>query len=407
VKFSLNSIFRACCYMSLAISFLPVVDYYCPWYITIIPAAIALGITLYKDRNVYPLIIALFSILGLWFLTYWVIYRDHPIANNLINFIISFIPCILAIQANRTVTDKDFFEGYLKTMSIFVGITCITTIIGLIIYPMASRQLASGSAIWDTERYTRINIGGYEFIYALVLLIPVFLWLIKRARGLWKAIYIIILTLDICCIYASQYTIALVCAVVALIVVALQNNQKLAWICTILIAIFLLFNGLSLLGKMFYWVSDIVDQEYVSDRLLQLAQLFSGQTVSTETSSERLDHYFNQVNEFLNSPVLGHNLLEYSNTHVSGHSLFLDLAGGAGIFGVSVLIFLIQKLYRLAVNPSKQRVLPHIRSLWIMAILLALLNPIIFSTTLTVVFMGCMCMNQLNGLEFSMSERGC
>lgn len=399
MKFGPNELLlRLGCYMSLAISFLPIVDYYSPWYITLIPVAITMLLTLRINHNIYPVAVAVFAILGLWILTYWGIYRRTQMTNSLVNFFIAFVPCIISIQLSRTVERKEFFWDCLKIMAVFAGITCITTIIGLRKYPLASRQLASGTAIYDTLRYKMVNIGGYEFIYALVLLIPVLFWMIKRAKGFWKIVYVSVLILDVLCIYVSQYTIALICMAIALVMVWMQKNRRAASIFAIFMVVFLSLGGMTFLGQLVYWVSDLIEFDYVSDRLRQVAQLISGQTVNTETSRERIEHYMNQLEAFSSSPILGHNWYDFSVRYVSGHSLVLDVLGGTGIVGGIVLVVLFRKLYQLVIR-TKRRVSPYIRATWIMAVVVAILNPVIFSIVITIAFMCCMCINQVENSE--------
>jgi len=384
-----STLLKLACTMSLAITFLPAVDYYCPWFITAIPVFVVLYVTLKTDSNIYPLVCAGFLILILGILSYWVIYRDNSITNYFINFFIAFIPCICAIQLGRTVNNADFFLGYLRTVVIFTGITCITTILGLQVYPMASRELASGTAIYDTTRYLKANIGGYEFIYALILLIPVLVWMITHSDRLWAAISVIVLVLDVLCIYESQYTIALVCTVIVFLTLLFQFNKSIGYAAITVFGLFLLLNGFSGLSKMFYWASDVVGQEYVSDRLLQVSQLFSGNNIHTYTTEARINHYRNQINAFLASPGLGHNLIVFDSTKISGHSFLLDVLGGAGIIGFFTVCGLSRKLYSMTVNLQKNRSIPHVHAVWIMVICIAVLNPVFFPIILTVVSMCC------------------
>ncbi len=386
---------KIACFINLAISLLPVVDYYCPWYVTAVPVLIVLFVTLNQNTNVYPLLPAVVLILGFGFLSYWTIYRSSALVNYFINLIIAFIPCIMAIQISKNVEHKEFFQSYLKTAAIFIGITCVTTIIGLKVFPMASRELASGTAIYDTAQYTRANIGGYDFIYALVLFIPVALWLINNSKGAMKVLYTAVLVLDVWCIYESQYTIALICVAITLLVLWIQFNKRVGFIALLAVALFLLFNGFSLIGSLFYWLSDVIEQEYVADRLLQLAQLFSGESINTDTSSERIEHYFNELNAFSESPVWGHNFLSYDDDKISGHTLVLDILGGAGLIGIFMLSGIMRTLYTLTINPQKKRLSPYIQAIWIMLIILSCLNPVVFPLITVIAFMCCICIKKL------------
>lgn len=389
-----STLLHLACYMSLAISFLPIVDYYCSWYITSVPVLILLVITLSRNSNLYPLLVAIVTILLFGGLQYWIIYRSSEIVGYFINFFIQFIPFIMAVQLKRTEYDNNFFYNYLRMAAIFSGVTSFTTIIGLNIYPMASRELASGTAIYDTTRYTKINIGGFEYIYALVIFIPVLFWTINRTVGMRKAIYIAILLLDIICIYESQYTIALICMAISVIITWMMLHPRSAGGIITFSILFLLLDGFSSLGIFFCWLSENIGQEYVADRLLQVSQLFNGTRISTETSDERIMHYINDFEYFLRKPIIGHNWWHYKNKAISGHTMILDILSGAGLVGIGVLAVICQKIYSMVLKVNG-KISPYVRSIWTMVIIVSILNPVIFSIIITIVFMCCLCIQKL------------
>ena len=162
---------KVACYFILLIAICPIVGYYCDWYISAIPVALILFPLLSKDKTLVILSVAALYV----FLHWWLLYRDWDFALYFFNGIIVFVPVLISYYASEF-TDNRFKSNYLQFAAILFGITSITTIIGLEIFPGACRELASGTAVYDTERYTRINIGGFEFIYSLVLFIPVVIW---------------------------------------------------------------------------------------------------------------------------------------------------------------------------------------------------------------------------------------
>lgn len=396
-----NLLLEFACFLSLAISVVPIVDYYSPWMITMIPVALVLLITLQKNSNVLPTItfLILFAILGS--LHYLFLYRSNTFAGYLINFIIAFLPCLVAYQVRSTYDRPRFFKNYLQTFVIFTGITSITTIIGLNRYPMASRELASGSAIFDTDHYRAENIGGYEYIYALVILIPLLVYLIHSTEKLWRFINVAILIVNILCVYESQYTTALILtAVVFLLLLALKNRVAFGISVAVLLA-FWLFGGLELLSRMFLFFSEKIGQEYVADRLLQLSQLFGGGKVSTETSTERLEHYQNQLSLFFKNPLTGHNLFGYNSENISGHSFVLDWLGGTGVLGFGIVTLILRTLYVHTVRFSRNKACKTVKLTWLMIAVLAVLNPVVFPLITTLVFTAC---SFLQGYEESLQE---
>ncbi len=391
-----HTLLRLCCYVSLAICFMPIIDFYCPWYITMIPAVIVLGISLMIDQKMTSLLTALLYIGGLAILIFWYTKRRDPLGTYFINFYITFLPSLLAIQLSRVIEDKTFFKDYLHVMALFVSITCITTVIGHEQYPMASRELASGSAIYDTDRYLRMNIGGYDFIYGLVMLIPVFWWMRNQESTRFrKILYTVALALDILCIYSSQYTIALVCVVVTFLMIWMLKNRKNASIATALLVIFLLCNGLDLLSKMFYWASQHVGLDYVSDRLLQVSQLLGGQSIDTNTTDKRIMHYKEQLVTFSQAPLFGKNVFGFTRSAVSGHSLLLDILGAGGAFATAILVWLFRGLYKICVPIDGKASSSAVRVVWAAATVIALLNPVTFPIAATIAFPCCMCIEQL------------
>lgn len=64
------------------------------------------------------------------------------------------------------------------------GITIITTCIGLIRFPFAARILATIESSSDASAvlYNWYNIGGYDFIYMVVLLYPLLILAYKRKK---------------------------------------------------------------------------------------------------------------------------------------------------------------------------------------------------------------------------------
>jgi len=276
-----------------------------------------------------------------------------------------------------------------------VAVTCVTTLIGHVQYPMASRELASGTAIYDTEKYLRANIGGYEFIYALTLLIPIVLWQIGKARGFGRIWYLAVLVLMIMCVYSSQYTLALICVAIAFLVVFIQKNKIVAVIVTACLTLFWLANGLELLANIFYWASENVGTDYVRDRLLQVAQLLSGRSVSTQTSDARIQHYINELKYFSQSPIFGNNFLTFHKKTVSGHSLILDMLASGGVIVTSIMVVLMRQLYRVSVPAYGKKGCAAVRAVWVMAAIVATLNPVIFPTIAMVVFPCCMCLDRV------------
>ena len=184
-------------------------------------------------------------------------------------------------------------------------------------------------------------------------------------------------------------------AVIAFLIVWIKRNPRAGLIaCTVLIA-FLLIDGLSLLGRFFGWASETVKLPYVSDRLLQVSQLLSGETVETETSDARVLIYQTEWNIFLNYPIWGANLMTYSKSAVSGHTYVLDMLAGGGVFATTILLALHRGLYRITVPIRKKKVCSMVNATWLITIIIAVLNPVVFAQIAVMAYTCCMCVERI------------
>ena len=97
-------------------------------------------------------------------------------------------------------------------------VTSITTLIGLAVYPDASRYIATVSDSNEAKAvtYDLMNIGGYDFVYTCVLVYPIAIYAFKRKRLHWAIMTAIVILNFFLCI-TSGYTIAFIFVVLSTI----------------------------------------------------------------------------------------------------------------------------------------------------------------------------------------------
>lgn len=386
------SVQTICFYISMLIACIPVIDYYCNWYITMIPLIYVLLNCGRRDyfNDVAKILIAsvLYSLLS-----YWFVYRDYDLVNKLINDVLLWVP---AIYAYREVSK---YEGYsrqrlLQVVSILLVITAVTTIMGLNVYPSASRQLASGMMLYDTSVYTKMNIGGFDYIYGLICFVPIQMWLIKNTvRGI-KCFNIVIHLIFFLTIMKSQYTTALILFIVFTILCGFSFSKKKF---AVLGAASLLL--VTSLRPVLIWLLSFVQRnfalDYAGDRIQQLIQVLSMQTVSTQTSTTRIDYYFDTITGFFESPIWGHSLFGFNRTQLQGHSTILDVLYNGGILYLFVFFWIIIFILRKSKITQKE-MSPTFTQLFIAFIIVGTVNPL--STGLPY-FILCICGSCVNYLE--------
>ena len=128
-------------------------------------------------------------------------------------------------------------------------ITCITTYYGNLKFPEASRALATGmSESQDMMRiYQTANIGGFSFVYSMVMLIPILIYTWKQRKvfshsilfGILSLGYIIVIFFTL---IEAEYTTAILLCILSMSLFFVGNSldaKKLILLCLICFLLFL------------------------------------------------------------------------------------------------------------------------------------------------------------------------
>lgn len=230
--------------------------------------------------------------------------------------------------------------------------TSITTYYGNLRFPGASRALA---AIWSDDTgtahfYQSLNIGGFDFIYLLVLLIPLWIYAIRAnsfKHNLWKIIlFALSIVFSFITIITSEYTTALLFSFASLLLFILPRSFSRRKLLLYLVSFFIIiFIGRSVTSHLFTRLADRAESPIVSERLTSLSALLSGETMDGDAGM-REELMRKSWDSFLNNPLTG-------SSQVGGHSFILDAMGHYGVFGLFLVFVVFYGLYRLCVFPHK------------------------------------------------------
>lgn len=261
---------------------------------------------------------------------------------------------------------------FLKNVFICVLVfTSITTIIGTYKYEAPCRFLAAMKDAELTTLYQSHNIGGYTFIYSLVLFIPV---LLSELNKKFRIHVFLVLCLFLFCIVRSEYTTALLLSFLG-ITIGLVLIVKNVYLRIAIGLVGLLFIGC--FEQLLVWAIDFFqnisfDLTYRLESVLQyyLTDSLTGDLLG------RTQDYMLSINNFINNPFFG--AFFKSGVHGGEHSEILDLIGHSGLVGLSVLILIIFKirLFFVSIGIKRDRFLVLV---FFLALLLALINT--FSAT--------------------------
>lgn len=256
-------------------------------------------------------------------------------------------------------SQKIFFWSFL----ICFIITSITTIYGCITFPSAARLLANGNFVVENADlvaiYRGMNIGDFQFVYTLVLIIPVVLCVCRNYLRHKIAGYFI-LALFLYTIYKTQYTTALLLSIAAvsfLIIPATHYSRRpVAWLASfIVIAVIAspLFSGVLL------YVSSAFQGEVLTERLSELSMYVGGRDLDESTDyGTRLSLWGLSLDTFLKYFFTGVYFVtkrSQAYMYIGGHSFILDTMARFGIVGFLLLIWMFMTLYKLYIKPYRQR----------------------------------------------------
>lgn len=221
-------------------------------------------------------------------------------------------------------------------------ITMVSTIAGSAVYPTASRYLATVESSNDPllRLYNYINLGGYEFVYTVILLYPAVIFAYKQKRlhlffAIVAAILVLALTLS------SGYTVAFLLWIATTASFFFPHNLKKRWVIILLVAVILIVVFfLPMLSPSIKRLANSIDNEDIAYRLEALAGGTEGIRASED---DRIGLYELSLRRFLESPFVG-SILGGKGLN-GGHSFILDFAAQYGMIGVVLLIVMYRVIY--------------------------------------------------------------
>lgn len=227
-------------------------------------------------------------------------------------------------------------------VSIFIS--CITTSIGLMYYPDASRALA-GSVGGDVEMalfYHRIGITGYGFITALAYIVPfIFLFYQLSNSYKWKCISFFFGIVVLYTVLKSQYTTQLLLVLIAFLLSRFASTFSKH---KIIIVVFILMISLLPIGFYVNLINGIASfsGDILKQRLLDISLTIGEEDIRTAEThiGRRYQRIPFLLTEFIKNPFLGGGLS-------TGHIFWLDHLSLYGIIGMIPWLYILHDNYSL------------------------------------------------------------
>lgn len=241
-------------------------------------------------------------------------------------------------------------KGFSRLIIFSFLATIITTIEGVIQYPSAARYLAT---VEDSNDSFNVllelhNVGGFTFVYMVVLIYPMLIFAYKR-----KKIKKITLILGIFTAFATalftEYTTALLLLIISTVFLFLKRDLQIKEVMLLFVVLVVAFFFLkNLMSSALQWLSGIVSSKDISERLMALS---GGSSGLESFDDDRVFRYQISFKVFLRNPLFGR--LLWNTSRIGGHSAILDSLANYGIFGAGVMFLMYRKIYNLFYRPYK------------------------------------------------------
>ncbi len=288
--------------------------------------------------------LAVFFLLFAFAFLYWLISWRTNLDSDVFVFycLLSLVFVMGAITLYRS-QDEAMLRRLFLFMTILFFVTAITSILGLRVYPLATRELGRGST-YDTsldfsERkalYRRMNIVSWPQAYGMLFSAAAAMIVWKKKRKFFFLLYVFAVVVML---VASQLTFAVLLTAVLLAALSIRRESKqktiILSVLLLLVAILLLLNLKTVLTTAVAWSAQ-TGLDFLSTKLNDLKILLTEKSAMGDASA-RGALYQKSLNTFLKSPVYGLIGKKASMEQIGFHSDFFDILGTFGLIGLIVV----------------------------------------------------------------------
>ena len=267
---------------------------------------------------------------------------------------------------------QDELDGLKKITIAGFFVTVITTILGVIQNPNAARYLATVDQASDEMNvlFGWNNVGGYTFVYTVVLLYPLIIYCYKQKKI--SLILAIVFSLSVVALAVfTEYATALLLVILstALYFVKRELRTRDLLILGIVMIIMIVIFGESI-SSFLQFLGGALNSSTLNDRLLALS---GGVTGIEQSDDNRIRLYREAIELFLKHPITG--TMFGDKKGLGSHSQILITLAQHGIIGGFMMFCMYKKIYKLFFKPFDE-VPGYGFYLWIFieAIILSLVN---------------------------------
>ncbi len=288
--------------------------------------------------------------------------------------------------------DTHFDKITIRLSLLLLLLTAATTISVLSIDGSASRILTSSSSDPQlANAYKHLNVGAFDYIYGLVVILPMLAFYLFTTKSKWKKLLLaVVLVLFVLVIVMSNFTTALLLLFVDFVFIFLSGKRFKSNASFAISFILLVFVASFILTYFINFMIQIADSVYAQSKLEGILGILHGQENYSETTS-RSNLVKLSIDSFIKSPIWGVGAWYGTGSgaiYVGQHAQFIDDLARYGLLGFiplfSFLIMGLKRIYKakLEMHFYNRKVLGSI----LVFIALGFLNPIYISGFLASMF---------------------
>lgn len=307
----------------------------------------------YYNKILFNKYITIFYLLfGILLLGKFLFWADLDIGGGKLSFkwifynIAYFYLAVLMLTYFIKSNDYNGLRIVVKFALIFIVITAITSIIGLTLFPGATRMMANSSSGSRTLMFQQIGIGRYGYFVGIAYLLPIVAFCSKNKQFSIKLRIssLIVGFLLIFALIKSEFTTALIIGSSFFLFSFLVKKNILKVYLTGIFVFFLVFVLINQqLADLLNYISNYLSSNILQSRIKDLAILltvqdFNPETGITYTVSTRLFLVKKSIIAFLENPIVG------GAGNRGGHSYFIDRLAMFGLLAFLPWLIIIKNL---------------------------------------------------------------
>ncbi len=282
----------------------------------------------------------------------------------------------------------------LSLVFIITTVTAVTTIFGLIRYPLAVRDLGKGDFLSDSTKfmYRKMNIAGWSQMYGMVFILPNIISAYKKNK---KNYFLVSLVLCELSIIFSQLTFAMLLSAFVIIFSFYKPTKKRKFMLVEVVILEIIFMTILFLEDIVYLLSMLMKNLELSTLSIKLMDLYNLLALrkSTGDAAARFDLYNISLKTFSEHPIGGIFFSDVDSKNlISYHSEFFDMLGFFGLFGLILMLFIGGMYLKKINNKLQEKDRYFIILIFLAFIAIFVFNPVFYSPQ---IFLGSFLMPSL------------